>query len=133
MKIQQRLNRYLIGLVLGLILVAIFFNDRDWGGWTPNAQVLEKAMTGYQEPSEKIRCQMICMDVDVSKLKALMEDGDVEFDQSKVDGYPKIYYIEHVDSEGNELYTKWKFEEISLTKLDATLIEIGPLKDCDCE
>jgi hypothetical protein len=133
MKFQQRLNRFLIGLVIGLVLVAFLFNDRDWAGWTPNNQVVTKAMENYQEPSSEVLCQMECLGIDVSKLKTLVEDGDVEFDKSQVDGNPKVYYIEHEDETGQEYFTRWEFEEMSLTRMDATLIEIGPQKDCDCE
>lgn len=123
----------MIGLVIGLVIVAFMFSDRDWDGWTPNSQVLQKAMDYYQEPSAEVMCQMECLGVDISTLKGMMEDGDVEFDESQVKGKIKMYHIEHELPDGRELYTKWEFEELSLEKMTATLMEMGPNTECDCE
>ena len=54
MKFQQRLNRYLLGVALGLILVFVMFNGRDWLGWLPQNQVRKRIAATFQTPARRL-------------------------------------------------------------------------------
>jgi hypothetical protein len=134
MKFRQRLVRYLIGVSIGLVLVAVLFGDRAWNSWTPNSKVLEFMRDNYQEPDSTVTCHMKCFDLSGRELQDLMENGDVEFNESLVKQEPKIYVIDHEDDNRVEYSIKLELKEISLDKREARIIDIDfPGKeDCPC-
>ena len=134
MKFQRRLNRYLLGVALGLLLIAVIFRGREWGSWLPNPQVLKMTKEFYVEPEEKVWCLMECHGVTMQDIQALMEDGNVDFGDSQTKGKEKEYIIRHETEEGVEFTTHWSIVELSIDKKRAQLIDVYVYKgkDCDC-
>ena len=134
MKFQKRLNRFLIGLAIGLLLVAFIFRGRDWGSWLPNAQVLKTINEFYSEPSEQFFCELECYDLGMAEMKALMEDGDVHFSDSDVEGKEKEYIISHFDGAGKPFTIHWSIVEITFSEKVAKPVKVyrDERRECDC-
>ncbi|NNE54830.1 MAG: hypothetical protein HKN32_02335 [Flavobacteriales bacterium] len=134
MKFQSRLNRYLIGLAIGFLLVAFIFRGRDWGAWLPNAQVLKTVQEFYSEPSQEFFCLMECHNVSMNDMKGLMQDGDVAFGDSQTKGKEKEYIIHHKDGSGKPFTIHWQIVEITFSEKVATPIKVyrDPNTSCDC-
>ncbi len=100
----------------------------------PNAQVLKMTKEFYVEPAEVIFCLMECHSITMADVKALMEDGDVNFGDSQPKCPEKEYIITHETPDGRDFTTHWFIEELAVDKKRAKLIKIYPDESttCDC-
>ncbi len=95
MKFYQRLAYYLVGMIMGLFLVATILSGKDTRcNYFPNARVLNdlrnKPFQYSNEASERLSEDW----VDTVDVKNTLTYGDIDFDKSnkKVDG-GKLYIV----------------------------------------
>lgn len=105
MKFYQRFAYYLVGLVMGSFVVAMFFLGKDTRcNYFPNARVLNnissKPFSYSHEASEKLTEDWI----DTLDIKNSLKYGDVDFDRSniKTEG-GKLYIIKGKTSTGEPI------------------------------
>lgn len=133
MKFQQRLNRYLIGIVIGIMLVVVFFRDRDWGKWTPENMVLEQLKNYSTNPDSTIQCKITCLGIDPPDFAILYKDGDVRISESQPRADPRVYKIYSKTRDDREFYVVAK---IHLQPDWAKIVEIEMVDEvinCDCD
>lgn len=85
MKFQYRLGYYLVGLSLGLFVVAAIWSGKDTRcNYFPNARVLNNIRTkpfSYSEEASKVLAEAW---IDTVDIKNTFKYGDVDFDKSNV-------------------------------------------------
>lgn len=96
MNFIQRFAYYLVGLVLGLFVVAAFFSGKDTRcNYFPNARVLNDLRNKPFHYSDKASVILSQKWVDTTDIKNTLKLGDVDFDQSNVPFKKgKLYIIE---------------------------------------
>lgn len=131
MNLTQRFSRYLLGVVIGLILVFIFFGKRSCSDWMPNDRILLRLSETDMIITKKSRCLLDCQGLGDEDLLHLLRTGDVIFRESETRSYPLIYLVE-AERETDGLDYSMKFEARDST---TTLINValeGEM-DCNCE
>jgi hypothetical protein len=132
MKFQQRLNRFLIGVLIGIFFVIYLFRDREWGRWTPENMVLGQLQSYRVEPDSLIQCRIQCLDIDSLDFDILYEDGDVRISESEPRANPRKYKIYSSTNDSRDFYI---VATIQLEPDRSQIIEIGLLENepnCDC-
>jgi hypothetical protein len=129
MDLKSRLMRYLIGIMIGLILVFVFFGKRSCTDWMPNQRVLETLSSQDLIISARGRCEMNCLNLSDTDLVHLIKSGDVNFSESSTRTSPKVYKIEANRPE-DELEYSMQFEvkDSSSVLISASV----PGKTCNC-
>lgn len=89
----RRFRTYLIGVGLGLLLVYIFFGDRDLGFWTPEGRVLTAIDSSEISLSDKVICQLTCLSLEEQDWKELVSVANVDFSNSATRKKPCPEYI----------------------------------------
>lgn len=91
-KFTQRLKYYGLGFGIGLVFVFIFFENRGCS-WLPSNRVknsiLDRVLVVSEDEQVKLDKKKISKDIII----ALLNSGDVDFDQSVKEGKTKIYHI----------------------------------------
>jgi len=95
MTFVQRLTRYLVGIIIGLVVVAMMFPNRDWLNWTPQSRMMQDIREFDMLISPGAQCSMDCAEVSAEHLQIARQEGKVNFEQSKPQGSPKIYLLEY--------------------------------------
>lgn len=125
----RRFRTYLVGVGLGLLLVYVFFGDRDFYSWTPEGRVLLAIDSSEVTISALAKCQLSCLQIDQDSLQRLMDNATVDFSESETSKKPcPIYKIKHIGNEG-VLNLEW---EVCENKEKVKLMIVGSAKDCDC-
>lgn len=96
MRLRYRLSYYLIGLVMGLFVVAAIWSGKDARcNYFPNARVLSNFRSKSFEFSDKAKLQLKEGWVDSIDVVNTLKYGDVDFDRSNIpaDGGKK-YIVE---------------------------------------
>jgi hypothetical protein len=96
MKFIHRFAYYLVGLVMGLFVVAAVFSGKDTRcNYFPNARVLNDLRNKpfyYSEEASKVLTEKW---IDTVDIKNCLKYGDVDFDKSNVSlGKGKLYIID---------------------------------------
>jgi hypothetical protein len=96
MNFIQRFAYYLVGLIMGLFVVAAIFSGKDTRcNYFPNARVLNDLSTKpffYSDNASKILSEKW---VDTTDIKNTLKLGDVDFDKSNIPFKKgKLYIIE---------------------------------------
>lgn len=86
----RRIRLYLVGFVLGLILVGFIYKGR--GCKMPSSVKLEELCAQQKIYSEKAKCQLQCLAITESKLNQSLENGKINYDESDVRKEPYGYY-----------------------------------------
>lgn len=93
-KFKNRLKYYLIGFGLGLVFMFFIFGNRACS-WLPENRVknmiAEKDILIGDSVQYLMNCEKVTND-DIYRL--LNDEGDVNFEESKTSGSPKIYVLE---------------------------------------
>lgn len=95
MNFNQRLLRYLIGVMIGLLIVYALFGDRNWTGWTPGNRVLKELREGSLHKSERAQCQMDCLGISDAAVKTMLTTGKVSFSESNARSTPRVYVVKN--------------------------------------
>ena len=110
MTFWKRLRIYLVGVGLGLLIVYVFFKDRDLTGWTPQGSVLTAIDSSEVHISERAMCQFECYDFSVKNWKEIHAIASVNFSESNVRKEPcPVYRLESTFK--REKYTKGILEQ----------------------
>lgn len=129
MSFWRRFRTYLVGVGLGLVLVYVFFGDRDFYSWTPEGRVLLAIDSSEVSISKIAECQLACLKIDSDSLQRLMDESTVDFSESETDKKPcPVYKIKHISDIG-VLNLMW---EVCESKERVKLLSLNSLKDCDC-
>lgn len=93
MNFQERLKLYMIGFLMGLLLVYVLFGNRSC------LSLSEVKMAELKKQplklSEKARCQWKCLSKTYAQLKSELNFFEINFDKSRTLEKPcRIYYLE---------------------------------------
>ncbi|MCH1575230.1 MAG: hypothetical protein L7S67_03080 [Flavobacteriales bacterium] len=124
----QRLWRYMIGIAIGTMLAFFFFGSRSCTKWMPNPQVRQFLGDAGLMGDERTRCLMQCGAVTMADLRALLEEGDIQYSASDVrneQGTGKFYRIEQENSAAEFVVT-------DTTTLVRSLALPEAPDSCDC-
>lgn len=93
MNFQERLKLYMIGFLIGLILVYIMFGNRRC---TSLSEVKMSELSNQKfKVTEEVNLKLNCIHKTPSHLKAELEFFEINFDKSKSREKPcRIYYLE---------------------------------------
>ena len=96
MKFSQRFAYYLLGLLIGGIIVYYFFDAKDTDFcYLPNCRVLKDLRAKPLTVSDKAQISFNNALVNMNDIKMCLTHGDVNFDKSNVfDQGGKLYVIE---------------------------------------
>ncbi len=96
MKFSQRFAYYLLGLLIGGIIVYYFFDAKDTDFcYLPNCRVLKDLRSKPLTISDKAQISFNDALVDMNDIKMCLTHGDVDFDKSNVfEQGGKLYIIE---------------------------------------
>jgi len=96
MKFPQRFAYYLLGLLIGGIIVYYFFDAKDTDFcYLPNCRVLKDLRSKPLTVSDKAQISFNNALVNMNDIKMCLTHGDVNFDKSNVfDQGGKLYVIE---------------------------------------
>lgn len=124
----KRIGYYLVGVVLGSLLVMVFFGDRDIQcSYFPNDRVLSDLRKKEISFSNTAQCQWDCAALDSSAYDYILNNGEVNFSKSQTkDGKQKAYYIESVKFEKQFSVMVENFDST------ATIVEVITNENCDC-
>jgi hypothetical protein len=108
MNFIQRFAYYLVGLIMGLFVVAAIFSGKDTRcNYFPNARVLNDLSTKpffYSDKASKILSEKW---VDTTDIKNTLKKGDVDFDNSnKPFKKGKLYIIEGKTTKNQQITLK---------------------------
>lgn len=128
---RQRLHKFGFGLLLGVMLSYAFFSDSDWTGWMPNGRVLAQIKENIVSYNDNILCQLDCYGLTVGDVNLILEDGDVDFGDSKTHQDPMIYQIYLVKENGESIRGTYNKSMVASELTDIRVM--GSLKSCDCK
>lgn len=126
MNFLNRLSKYLIGVMIGLGITVVMFNERGCMDWLPKNQIRKDIAVRGIVPSEESECRLECHGLTVSDLADLARLGDVNISESDPRGTPRKYKIE---GESNILSAIYILTDSSSTVVD---INFADSKECNC-
>jgi hypothetical protein len=96
MKFAHRFAYYLVGLLMGLFIVAAIYSGKDTRcNYFPNARVLNDLRNKPFHYSNQASQVLTEKWIDTMDIKNCLQYGDVDFDQSNIKvGSGKLYVIE---------------------------------------
>lgn len=108
MNFIQRFAYYLIGLIMGLFVVAAIFSGKDTRcNYFPNARVLNDLSTKPFFYSDKATLILSQKWIDTADIKTTLKLGDVDFDNSNVPYKKgKLYVIEGKTKKNQQITIK---------------------------
>jgi len=109
MKFLKRLRTYLIGVLLGVILVILFFKDRVsvLTSWLPANRVKIELVEANLTIDSLVKAQTACLNWTTEDWKRQFLNCDVNFSDSEVQQQPRRYILE--------------FENDTLLKLEVSI------------
>ncbi|MAY84703.1 MAG: hypothetical protein CMP59_11265 [Flavobacteriales bacterium] len=132
MTFWRRFRLYLLGVGLGLLLVFIFFGQRDWTSWTPEGRVMMAIDSSAQSYSERAICQLKCLEVDSSMLFSIQESASVDFSESSPRKKPCPVYRLRSEYEEEQYVLIWKVCEKDEAVELLSIIQAGKVcGNCD--
>lgn len=105
MTFGRRLRTYIVGVGIGLLMVYVFFGDRDLTAWTPEGRVLRTIDSSEMILSDRAKCQLTCLNLTDSSIYKIQDNAEVKFSESSTRKEPcPVYKIE----------SYWKEEQYKL-------------------
>ena len=128
MNFRQRFFRYLIGVGIGVILSAYFFQGKGhlWTSWLPGNRVKERIVSSYWDIGPKTHCQLKCLELDIPELKEELKKAEVDFKNSNTNQEPKEYRLVLSD------HSKLNFMTIAVKDSIAIIQTLEGSIACDC-
>ena len=124
---MNRLSKYLIGVMIGLGITAVMFNERGCMDWLPKNQIRKDIAQRGIVPSAETDCLLECHGLTVSDLADLARLGDINIPESDPRGNPRKYKIE---GESNMVSAFYVLTDSSSTVVD---INFAEAKECNCK
>jgi len=108
MNFIHRFAYYLVGLIMGLFVVAAIFSGKDTRcNYFPNARVLNDLSTKPFFYSDKASLILSQKWIDTTDIKNTLKVGDVDFDKSNIPCKKgKLYVIEGKTKKNQEIIIK---------------------------
>ena len=131
MPFLRRIKLYIIGVLLGCVMVYGLFHNRI-PSWLPETIIKEELLEWPLQFTKHANCRMECRGITEEEIILVLEEGDINFSKSKVRGKPcPTYAIEGNTEDG-------QFVRIVFAKCDSitrvvTAIDLGVKHDCDCD
>ena len=98
MNFFTRLSKFLIGFLIGSLLVYFFLvrdHKRDLKGWLPQERIIQDIQKEELAISQHADCQLKCLGFLKEDLDTLIKEGKVKFAESHVRKEPcPVYFIE---------------------------------------
>jgi len=131
MSIFRRFKLYFFGFALGLGLTYHFFNDR-YPTWLPGSVIREELKSKDLAYTKHALCRMACRNITKEEVKAILEEGSVNFKKSKVHKTPcPSYAIEGTSKDGQNL--RVVFAKCDSVSMVITAIDLNQKYDCECK
>lgn len=131
MTFWRRLKTYLIGVGLGLLIVYVFFKDRDLSGWTPQGRVLTTIDSSAVTISERAICQLTCYQLPQEEWRSIHAVASVNFSESSVQKKPcPVYHLESTYREEDYLLIWEVCEAAEMVELLSVKKKGSTCSDC---
>lgn len=118
MTFWRRLRTYLIGVGLGLLIVYVIFGDRELNSWTPQKRVLRAIDSSEVSISERVICQLACLNMQEADWKKVQQSTKVDFSESNTKKKPcPVYHLKGADEESDFLLIWEVCENLEKVKL----------------
>lgn len=133
---KRRFRIYGFGLVLGTIMAWALFlrgrNTKNYTSWTPNNRILEEIrLDSNMQTNDVFWCEVNCLGFSSIEYDALLNDGNVLFDESQAKTWPRAYQVEFETENKGVLRIRFSKSEtkgysiVSVEKKDSDI-------KCDC-
>jgi hypothetical protein len=93
MDFKQRISRYLIGVLIGSVVVFIMFPQYDWLSWTPNKALMKQIRESAFQNSPLGNCYVECTGMTAEQIQLIRNEGKIIFDESNAQATPKRYKV----------------------------------------
>lgn len=130
MPFLRRIKLYLIGVLLGSILVYGLFHNRI-PSWLPETIIKEELREWPLEFTRHANCRMKCRGISKEEIAMILVDGDVNFGKSEVRGKPCPTYAIEGDTEDGQ-FIRIVFAKCDSSTRIVTAIDLGAKHNCDC-
>lgn len=129
MNFLNRLKYYLIGVVLGILMVLAIFKDRKLTSWTPKNQIMKEISSKEMIIPEVLRCSLKCYGFPTDEeIILLLDNSMVEYSESDVSDQKNRKYhfsMKESDIQWINLTIHEEFIAINQVKSDAA--------SCNCK
>lgn len=131
---KRRLRIYGFGFALGLLVAWAMFlrgrNTKNYTAWTPNNRILEEIRLDKQlDYTDAFWCELKCLGYSSIDLEALVNDGNVAFDESDVESSTKMYRVK-LDTDHGVLVIDYLFHP-DYRSVKQVFVE-GKTNNCNC-
>lgn len=130
MSIWRRFRLYFVGFGLGLLMVYVFFGDRDLTTWTPQSRVIAAIDSAEVSFADRANCQLECLGFTTEKAEQLAKEADVDFGESRVEHEPCPIYRLKVKDDDKAVEMIWEVCERANTAKLLGITKVGV--DCAC-
>ena len=115
-----------MGVLIGLTLTYIMFNDRGCMDWLPSERIKEDIRSRGIIEDDEVACFLDCYGQTVSDIADLVTQGSINYGASSPRERPRTYLIESDSYMQSALFV--------LTDTASTVIRVTftDIKDCDC-
>ncbi|MCA1762260.1 MAG: hypothetical protein ABR574_05735 [Cryomorphaceae bacterium] len=131
MKFAKRLRLYLTGVLIGLVFVVFFFNDRIsvLTDWMPNKRVLVRLQQTEARYTDNATCLLECFSLDTADVRTIKKSGDVKFRLSDTHSEPLVYVV---DGEIKGESYRLTFDATDSTSVLTRVARVNSVADCPC-
>lgn len=101
MNFRQRFLRYGIGVIIGVILSALFFSGRSCNDWLPGKRIKARMQLEGIQPDAPLACLLDCEGptrADAHQLMQWLLEADINWSESAARGERPCYLFEMQDS-----------------------------------
>lgn len=130
MTFWRRLRIYLVGVGLGLLIVYVFFGDRDLSGWTPQGRILTAIDSSNVTISPRAKCQLECNQMAMDEWRMVHTAASVDFSESSTQKKPCPVYRLNSKLENGDYQLIWEVCEQEERVELLSFVKHGV--DCNC-
>ena len=129
----RRFKLFFIGMFLGTLAVILFFGDRLelFSSWMPNDRVLLRLRQTELKMTEHAKCLMDCFQIERKHIDKIMNEGNVDFKESKTQEDPLIYLVRHKGKDFGDYSLTFAARDSTSTIISAERIDLKI--ECDCD
>ena len=115
-----------MGVLIGLALTYVMFNDRGCMDWVPSERIKEDIRSRGIMETQEVGCYLECHGLSVSDIADLVTAGSINYGESFPREIPRKYLIE---SDG---YVKSAILILTDTSSIVSSVIFAEIKECDC-
>jgi hypothetical protein len=125
---MRRLKYYGIGFGIGLVFVLVFFQNRGCS-WLPSNRVKNSILDRVLVISDVQQAELKARGLSKKDVIAALNDGDVDFGESKKDGDLKVYAVDkELDGKGNVRFYFTLPKESYITEINISAKKASEIK-----